>query len=130
MSVSSLSLKRVIYLCYLYKPIKDKILKQNLAVPENNHIIGKYGNLRKKFLKSSKKSLYSSLMLTGKLFEHLHEIDEKAQVILDEFIKGGESNAPNKATNQMEWVGYMNNLRHSAEEVIFKELIYIYNSTT
>jgi len=64
-------------------------------------------------------------MLTGKLFEHLHEIDEKAQVILDEFIKGGESNAPDKSTKQMEWVGYMNNLKHSAEEVIFKELIYV-----
>lgn len=97
----------------------------NLAVPENKYEIGKYGNLRKKFIKSSKKSLYSSLMLTGKLFEHLHEIDEKAQAILDEFIKNGEKNAPNKATNQMEWVGYMNNLRHSAEEVIFKELIYV-----
>jgi hypothetical protein len=58
----------------------------NLAVPENNHIIGEYGNLRKKFLKSSKKSLYSILMLTGKLFEHLHEIDEKAQAILDVFM--------------------------------------------
>ena len=64
-------------------------------------------------------------MLTGKLFEHLHEIDEKAQVILDEFIKNDESNAPDKATKQMEWVGYMNNLKHSVEEVIFKELIYV-----
>lgn len=104
---------------------KGNYYLSNLAVPENNHIIRKYGNLRKKFLKSSKKSLYSSLMLTGKLFEHLHEIDEKAQVILDEFIKNGESNAPDKATKQMEWVGYMNNIKHSAEEVIFKELIYI-----
>ena len=76
-SVSSFSLKRVIYSCYLYKPVEDKILKQNLAVPENNHIIGKYGNLSKKFIKSSKKSFYSNLMLTGKLFEQLHEIDEK-----------------------------------------------------
>ena len=64
-------------------------------------------------------------MLTGKLFEHLHEIDEKAQAILDEYIMNGEKNAPDKATKQMEWVGYMNNIKHSAEEVIFMELIYV-----
>ena len=64
-------------------------------------------------------------MLSGKLFEHLHEIDEKAQTILDEYIKNGEKNAPDKATKQMEWVGYMNNLKHSAQEVIFNELIYV-----
>lgn len=62
-------------------------------------------------------------MMTGKLYEHLHDIDIQAQEILEQFIKSGEKNAPDKATHQMEWIGFMNNLKASAEEIIYKELI-------
>ena len=65
------------------------------------------------------------LLMTGKLFEHLHEVDEQAQEILDQFIKSAEQTAPDKATHQMEWVGHMNNAKACAEEVINHELIYV-----
>ena len=97
----------------------------NLTVPECKHEIGKYGRLRKKHLESNKRCLYSTLLMTGKLFEHLHEVDEKAQEILDQFIDAAEKNAPDKATNQMAWVGHMNNAKACAEEIILSEIIYI-----
>ena len=97
----------------------------NLTVPECKHEIGKYGRLRKKHLKSNKRCLYSTLLMTGKLFEHLHEVDVQAQKILEEFIKEAEKNAPDKATQQMAWVGHMNNAKARAEEIILSEIIYI-----
>ncbi len=97
----------------------------NLTVPECKREIGKYGRLRRKHLKSSKPCQYSTLLMTGKLFEHLHEIDIQAQEILDQFIKKAEKTAPDKATQQMAWVGHMNNAKACAEEIILSEIIYI-----
>lgn len=97
----------------------------NFALPDKIYSIGKYGMMRRRFLKNRKRSLYSALLISGKLNEHLHEVDVQAQTILEQFIKSGEKDAPNKATEQMKWIGYMNNLKHSAEEVINHELIYV-----
>ena len=63
--------------------------------------------------------------MTGKLLEHLHEVDEQAQAILEQFIKEAEKTAPDKATHQTEWIGHMNNAKASAIEVINHELIYV-----
>ncbi len=97
----------------------------NLTVPEEKYQIGKYGMMRRSYLKKHRKGLYSSLLMSGKLHEHLHEIDEQAQTILEQFIKSAEKDAPDKATQQMKWVGYMNNVKKCAEEVIFSDIIYI-----
>ena len=97
----------------------------NFEVPECKYEIRKYGRLRKQHLKSNKPCQYSMLLMTGKLFEHLHEVDEQAQEILDQFIKSAEQTAPDKTTHQMEWVGHMNNAKACAEEVINHELIYV-----
>ena len=97
----------------------------NLEVPECKCEIKKYGRLRRQYLKTNKPCQYSMLLMTGKLFEHLHEVDVKAQKIMDCFIRDAEKSAPDKATHQMEWVGYMNNARHSAEEIINQRLIYV-----
>ena len=64
-------------------------------------------------------------MISGKLNKHLRDVDVKAQRIMDCFIKEAGKTAPDKATHQMEWVGHMNNTRHSAEEVINHRLIYV-----
>ena len=97
----------------------------NLTMPECKHEIGKYGRLRRKHLKSNKRCKYSTLLMTGKLFEHLHEVDVHAQEILERFIKEAEKNAPDKATQQMAWVVHMNNAKACAEEIIYAEIIYI-----
>ncbi len=97
----------------------------NFELPQNQYEIGKYGRMRLQFLKTSKLCRYSTLLMTGKLNEHLHEVDEQAQAILEQFIKAAEQTAPDKATQQMEWVGHMNNAKASAMEVINHKLIYI-----
>lgn len=97
----------------------------NLEAPNGNYKIGRYGRARRQYLKEYKKSEYTALMISGKLHKHLHDVDVKAQKILDCFIKDAEKTAPDKATHQMEWVGHMNSARNSAEEVINHRLIYI-----
>ncbi len=97
----------------------------DFEVPQSEYEIGQFGRLRKHYLKTNKPCQYSMLLMTGKLFEHLHEVDEQAQEILDQFIKSAEQTAPDKATHQMEWVGHMNNAKACAEEVINHKLIYV-----
>ena len=76
-------------------------------------------------VQTNKPCRYSTHLMTGKLFEHLHEVDKQAQEILEKFIRAAEQTAPDKATHQMEWVGHMNNAKASAIEVINHELIYV-----
>lgn len=97
----------------------------NFEVPQCEYEIGQFGRLRKQYLKTNKPCRYSILLMTGKLFEHLHEVDKQAQAILEQFIKEAGKTAPDKATHQMEWVGHMNNAKASAIEVINHELIYV-----
>ena len=88
--------------------------------------IGKYGRMRKRWLKEHNGALYSNLLLAEKLMEHLAEIDETArnrvEQIMQEMLK--KDPAPDRATRQMEWVRHMNNLKASAEEIVMAELIY------
>ncbi len=97
----------------------------DLTLPKQDFSIGKYGQLRLDFIKKHRKGFYANLMISGNLPKHLYEIDERSKTILEQFLKNGEADAPNKSTHQMEWVGFMNNLKSSAEEVIAKELIYV-----
>lgn len=101
----------------------------NIAVPEtNNYKIGKYDRLRRKFLKEHYKSYYSYLLITGKISEHLAEIDETCHKCLKDMItkmaKQEGVTEQLKATDQMAWVQKMNNIRNRAEEVIMREYVY------
>ena len=99
----------------------------NLSVPEGEPI-GKYGMLRKKYLKENRSPLYQAMLIKGTLDEHLREIDQTAKDRLDrmlpDMMKSAGVTEQLKATDQMKWVGLMNNIKHSAEEVILNELIY------
>ena len=90
--------------------------------------LGKYGRMRLTYFKENKKAQYSIMLMNGTLNSHLHEIDEQANKILEQTVKTfAEADGCDeelKSTNQMKWVGLMNNYRHCAEEIIFKELIY------
>ena len=65
----------------------------NLTVSESNFEIRKYGRMRDRYLRTERRCLYSYLMISGKLLEHLHEVDKQAQEILDQFIKDAEKTA-------------------------------------
>ena len=101
----------------------------NLKLPEENRPIGRYGRLHREYLKQEHPARYSSLILTGKLWTYLADLNEQAEERLDlimEQMKAAEGVTEElKAQNQLEWVGRMNNIRSRAEEIINSELIYI-----
>ncbi|OUO80041.1 TnpV protein [Flavonifractor plautii] len=101
----------------------------DLKLPEENRPIGRYGRLHREYLKQEHPARYSSLILTGKLWTYLADLNEQAEERLDliiEQMKSAEGVTEElKARNQLEWVGRMNNIRNRAEEIINSELIYI-----
>ena len=100
----------------------------DLKLPEENRPIGRYGRLHREYLKQEHPARYSSLILTGKLWTYLADLNEQAEERLDliiEQMKAAEEVTEElKARNQLEWVGRMNNIRSRAEEIINSELIY------
>lgn len=103
----------------------------NLVAPENikDFKIGKYGNLRLRYLKEHKKAEYTILLMDNKLQKHLMDIDttanERFDLLIKQFTEQENITEELKATNQMEWVCRMNNIKNRAEEIIFNELIYV-----
>ncbi|RKJ38599.1 TnpV protein [Acutalibacter sp. 1XD8-33] len=101
----------------------------DLKLPEENRPIGRYGRLHREYLKQEHPARYSSLILTGKLWTYLADLNEQAEERMDliiEQMKSAEGVTEElKARNQLEWVGRMNNIRNRAEEIINSELIYI-----
>ena len=101
----------------------------NLSLPdESEYQIGKYGRMRRSYLKEYRKILYNNYVLEGTLFKHLAEIDqacnERIENIISAMAKQEGVTEALKATNQMEWVRYMNRIRNRAEEIILTELVY------
>lgn len=101
----------------------------DLALPaKETKPLGKYGMLRKSYLKKHRKGLYSLMLLEGTLYDHLYEIDEEAHIFIDRYVKemaikeGVDETL--KAKDQMAWVQAMNSILSRAEEIAFRELIY------
>ena len=103
----------------------DYLIPDVQLTPIEQKPLGKYGRMRRAFLKEHNPILYNDLILTEKLFPHLHEIDEAAhqrvELMMQQLLK--QNPAPDKATNQMAWVQHMNSLKAQAEEVVMTELI-------
>ena len=99
----------------------------NLSLPETQPL-GKYGRLRQKYLREHRPVLWNSLLLTGRLYEHLSEIEEAAQsridLMLPKLAASAGATEALKAADPMKWVGLMNNCKAQAEEVVLSELIY------
>lgn len=93
-----------------------------------NYHLGKYGNMRKHFLKEHHPAVFSDMLLSETLFRHLAEVEETAQARLDRMIpqmaKAEGVTEELKRTDQMKWVGAMNSIKHRAEEVVLQELVY------
>ena len=113
-----------------YRKVGDYYLP-NLVAPDNikNFRLGKYGKLRLNYLKDFKKAEYTILLMDNTLQKHLMQIDTQAndrfELLMKQLIEKENITEELKATNQMEWVGRMNNIKNCAEEIILKELIYI-----
>ena len=102
-------------------------LLPDLTVPEAPKL-GKYGMLRREYLRKHRNGYYTGLRLSGKLDRHLKEIDQQAKEMVErlvfQMVKTLGITEELKAKNQLEWVRQMNNIRASAEEVVLKELVY------
>ena len=102
----------------------------NLAMPKQEKItLNKYGRMRLKYLKEHKKADYTIMLIDGTLNKHLKEIQETAKNRVEQIINElkGKSNLTEdmKNTDMLYWVGTMNSIKNQAEEVIYKELIYV-----
>ena len=102
----------------------------NLAIPRQEKItLNKYGRMRLKYLKEYKKADYIIMLMNGTLNTHLKEIQETTHTRIEQIIN--ELKAKNNLTEDMKntdmlyWVGTMNAIKNQAEEVIYKELIYV-----
>ena len=101
----------------------------NITLPDDGEYqIGKYGRMRRSYLKKYRKILYNNYVLEGTLFKHLAEIDqacnERIENIVSAMAKQEDVTEALKAADQMEWVRRMNNIRSRAEEIVLTELVY------
>lgn len=91
--------------------------------------IGKYGRMRQRYLKEHRPGLYSSLILSEKLYPHLLEIDraarERMDAMLPRMMEAAGVTEELKACDQLAWVGAMNSIRSRAEEIILSEMIFV-----
>ena len=99
----------------------------NLTMPETEPI-GWYGRMRQKYLRENRPVKWNQLVLTGSLYEHLHEIETAAQSRIDLILPklAAEAGATEalKAADPLKWTGLMNACKTQAEEVVLSELIY------
>ena len=101
----------------------------DLVLREEEPTYGKYGMLRKQFLKEYRSARYQYMLLTGKLNEHLNQIDqevrEQVETLMEQMIEKQGVTEELKAQDQMKWVRLMNNIKASAEEIVLKNLVCV-----
>lgn len=111
-----------------YTKVGDYYIPDLALDDDAEYKIGTYGRMRQKFLEECHPGIYNRMILFGELWKHLAEIDSACHGRMD-FLISAMAKQENvtealKASNQMEWVGRMNNIRSRAEEIILHELVY------
>ena len=111
-----------------YRQVGDYLIP-NLVLPDDsNYQIGKYGRLRRSYLKEHRKILYTNYVVEVTLFKHLSEIDQacknRMEIIISAMEKQEGVTETLKAADQMEWVRRKNSIRNRAEEIVLHELVY------
>ena len=111
-----------------YTKVGDYYIPDLALDNDAEYEIGVYGRMRERFLKEHHSGTYTSMILTGKLWKHLAETDaicyERMDVLISAMAKQECVTETLKATDQMEWVCRMNNIRNRAEEIVLQELVY------
>ena len=111
-----------------YSKCGDYYLPDLTVHDTKEYIIGKYGSLRRRFLKEHHKSYYTYLLMTGKVTEHLAEIDETChncmKIMVSKIAKQEGVTEQLKADNQMLWIRKMNSIHSRAEEFVVREYVY------
>ena len=111
-----------------YTQVGDYLLPNLIIDEDEQQFIGKYGRMRKRYLKENRPILFSNLLLSGKLDQHLTEIDrtctERMELLTRQMADREAVTEALKADDQMEWVRRMNNIQNRAEEIVLNELVY------
>ena len=112
-----------------YELIGDYYLPCLTVPAEEEQPVGIWGQRHKRYLKEHRPALYNALLLSGKLNRYLADIDQQAQEMMETLIwqvaeRHGISETL-KATDQMSWIGLVNNCKAQVEEIIFSDLIYV-----
>ena len=111
-----------------YRQVGDYFIPNITLSDDGNYQIGKYGRMRRSYLKEHRKILYNNYVLEGTLFKHLAEIDqacnERIENIVSAMAKQEGVTEALKAADQIEWVRRMNSIRNRAEEIVLHELVY------
>ena len=112
----------------IYRRNGDYLLPEMGLTEAEKKPLGKYGMMSQQYLEQHRPGLYTRLLLSGKLMEHLQEIETTAQNRLESLMTRlkAKNNVTEelKAKDQMKWVGLMNSLKNQAEEMILTDLIY------
>ena len=111
-----------------YVKVGDYYLPDLVAEQRPNRSFGKYGLLRLRYLKEHRSTVWAELVMEGKLYSHLLEVEDAANDLLDSMMpkmaKAAGATEELKARDPMRWVGLMNSCKAQVEEIIFAELIY------
>ena len=106
----------------------DGIYYPNLVSTDEEPHYGKYGMMRKTYLKEHRPAMYSLYILEDRLVEHLNLVDDEAQeridVLMRQMMEKQGITEEMKTHDQMEWVRAVNNIRNAAEEIVHNEIIY------
>ena len=106
----------------------DGIYYPNLVSTDEEPHYGKYGMMRKTYLKEHRPAMYSLYMLEDRLVEHLNLVDDEAQermnILVRQMLEKQGITEEMKVRDQMEWGRAVNKIRNVAEEIVLKELIY------
>ena len=137
-STSSFSIRGVSFFALVY--LRTRLINMNY-IQNGDYLIpdlklseqpekplGKYGRTRKSYLKEHRPILYNQLLMSEKLYPHLLEIDETAQIRLEQLMPqlaaAAGATEQLKASDPMKWVGLMNTCKAQAEEILMAELIH------
>ena len=112
-----------------YTLSEDGMYYPNLKIDDTDQRpIGRWGRMQKAYLEEEHPGLYERLLLSGKLYEHLAEIDtccaERMDRMVSQMAEAEDNTEDLKAKDQLSWVGQMNSIRQQAEEVVLEEIVY------
>lgn len=111
-----------------YRQCGDFLIPEIVLPDTPENPLGKYGRMRQRYLKECRSALYNAMILDGTLWNHLSEVDKTCKDRLDVLVLGMKEKwgitEDLKAHNPMAWVGAMNNICDSVEEILFAEVIY------
>ena len=131
-NMDSVEVEQIEWLLYPFIPYGSYTLHGDYYLPdleinEKEPTYGKYGIMRKQFLKEHRSARYQYLVLTGKLTEHLNQVDkearEKVEMLMKQMVEQWGVTEELKMQDQMEWVRRMNNIRSIVDNQIYMEII-------